>query len=153
MRHIALTCALLASLTALGCSGHHGDDGVHPVLSDRLVSIDVEVYDPNTGFVWENVGVRIVNSEQEWSGLVLVNPVEDWYFADEFGTVLFDSDDLAIADVGFLLDGFDRAVLSPDGLEDEAIVLLEVYAPGLGSVFVDVDLSWDEPRVFVEIPY
>ena len=123
-------------------------------LLDRSKEPLVEVYDPNTGFVWENVGVRIVQAEQEWSGCVCVNPIgEDWYFTDEFGTVLFNSDDLAIADVGFLLDAFGRAVMSPDVLEDEAIVLLEVYAPGFGSVYQEVDLSWDEPRVYVPIPY
>ena len=67
MRHITLTCALLTSLVASSCGGGHGGHGGpnNPVvLSDRLTSIEVEVYDPITGFVWENVGVRIVEAEQ-----------------------------------------------------------------------------------------
>ena len=152
MRHAALVCALLAPLAAAGCGSHH-DDGA-PVFLDHLASLEVEVFDPITGFVWENVGVRIVEVEHEWSGCLCPNPIkDDWFFTDEFGTVFFDSEDLGATDIGFLLDSHGRAVMSPDELEDEAIVLLEVFAPGFGSVFQEVDLSWDEPRVFVSIPF
>ena len=38
----------------------------------RLTSILVEVYDPVTNLAWENVSVRIVEADQEWSGCTCV---------------------------------------------------------------------------------
>ena len=123
MNRLIVLPALL-SLLAAGCHGHRH----HPpaVAADRLVSIEVEVYDPVTNLVWENVAVRIVQADQEWSGCLCVNPVvDDWYFTDRDGLVFFDSLDLAIAEVGFLEDSFGRAVISPHlderTLDEEAL--------------------------------
>ncbi len=153
MKRLHIVSALLVLLTATAChSGGSREDSI-PVYRDRYVSIEVEVYDPQSGYVWEDVAVRIVQSDQEWSGCICVNPIaDDWYYTDEFGTILFTEVDLAQADVGFLEDG-GLAVVSPDYDEDEVTVLLEVTAPGLGTVFQSVDLSWDEPDVFVSIPF
>lgn len=118
----------------------------------RPVSIEVEVYDPFTNGVWEDVSVRIVESWQEWSGCVCVNPYEDWYLTDFQGRVFLDEVDLAWAEVGFLEDAY-GAVLYPRSDEDEAVVTLEIYALGFQPVFVDVPLRWGEPDVFVEVPF
>jgi hypothetical protein len=152
MNRLIVLCALL-SLLATGCHSRH-HDRLPPVASDRLVSIEVEIYDPVTNFVWENVAVRIVQADQEWSGCICSNPrLDDWYYTDRDGLVLFTAADLGLADVGFLVDGFGRAVLSPARDEDQASVLLEVTAPGLGTVFQEVDLTFDVPDVFVSIPF
>lgn len=153
MNRLLNISALSALLAASACGGtSHPHDP--PPLRDRFVAIEVEVYDKNNpDLVWEDVGVRIVQADQEWSGCICVNPVpDDWYYTDEFGVVFLDAVDLAVADVGFLEDG-GEAVISPDLLEDEVTVLLEISAPGLGTVYRSVELSWDEPSVFVSIPF
>ena len=145
---ITLLPVLLAAASCGGSHHHHP-----PVLTERLAAIEVEVYDPLTGYVWEDVGVRVVQADQEWSGCVCVNPVvDDWYYTDAFGTVLFGAVDLAVADVGFQ-ETAGEAVISPDPLEDEVTVLLEISAPGMGSVFQAVDLNWDAPTNFVSVPF
>lgn len=100
----------------------------------RDVALQVEVYDPVTNFVWEGVGVRIVEGAMEWSGCTCPNPnQQDWYFTGFFGTVSYDAGDLAEAQIGFMEDAFGRAVLSPHPDEDEAFVLIELAAPGLNG--------------------
>ena len=37
--------------------------------------------------------------------------------------------------------------------EDEATVLVEISAPGLGEVYERIALSWDDPRVYIQIPF
>lgn len=150
-RLILLPLALLL----LGLSScHRGHRHAPPAASPRHVSIEVEVYDPVTNYVWVDVGVRIVESWQEWSDCECESPFRDnWFYTDDYGVAYFDSVDLADAQVGFAEDTYNRAVLSPDYHEDEASVLIEIYAPGLGSVFEWVDLSWDEPRVYIPVPY
>ena len=102
---------LLRSLFLLGAGGcaYCGDDDDHsqapPAEPDRLVSILVEVYDPVTNFVWENVSVRVVSAEQEWSASNVVSPYVDWYLTDSTGRVWLDENVLAFSEVGFLLDG------------------------------------------------
>ena len=145
------TSLLSAFHIAASCSGHHHDHA--PILTERLAVIEVEVYDPLTSYVWEVVGVRVVQADQEWSSCICVNPVvDDWYYTDSFGTVVFGAVDLALADVGFQ-ETAGEAVISPDPLEDEVTVLLEISAPGMGSVFQAVDLSWDAPTIFVAVPF
>ena len=147
-----LKISVLFVLLATSACGGHGHSHT-PVLQNRSVLIEVEVYDPVTNFVWEDVGVRIVQAEQEWTGAIHVNPVvDDWYYTDPYGLILFSAADLAFADIGFQESG-GLAVISPDYLEDEATVLLEVSAPGFGTVYQSVDLSWDSPTVFVSIPF
>jgi hypothetical protein len=98
--------------------------------------------------------VRIIEVDHEWSGLIWPNPTKnDYYYTDKFGVVYFSPELLAVSDLGFLEDGTGRAVLSPDYLEDEATVLVEISAPGLGRVYERIELSWDEPRVYVQVPF
>ncbi len=113
---------------------------------ERRVGLDIEVYDPATGLVWEDVGVRIVEASHEWSGCICETPlVDDFYYTDNQGLVLFDSVDMAHADVGFQLDANGHAVMAPHEAEDEAVVLVEVWAPGFSPVFYEIDISWDDP--------
>ncbi|HEB51912.1 MAG TPA: hypothetical protein ENI87_01525 [bacterium] len=119
----------------------------------RLVSILVEVYDPNTNLVWDGISVRIVESYQEWSGCTCANPYTEWFLTNQDGRVLLDEYDLADAQVGFQQDYNGAAVLGPGYGEDEATVLLEVDAIGFAPVYVEVPLSWDDPDVFVEVPF
>lgn len=120
----------------------------------RTVSIEVEVYDPHSGFVWQDVGVRVVEAYNEWSECVCENPFfDDYYYTDSTGLVFLSEYDLALAEVGFIEDASQRALLQPGGLEDEAVVTLEISAPTFKTVYVDVPLSWDEPNVFVSVPF
>ncbi|MEQ1632177.1 MAG: hypothetical protein ABL997_07370 [Planctomycetota bacterium] len=149
---VAVPFALLLTLTA--CSGGDDYEPAPVQIPDPVpVSILVEVYDPVTNFVWQNVGVRIVESEQEWSQCLCVNQYEDWYLTDGAGQAMLTEYDLAYADVGFREDGNGRAVLWPGQFEDEATVVLEVWADGFTPVFVEVDLCFCQPDVFVAIPF
>ena len=60
---------------------------------------------------------------------------------------------LGDADVGFVEDAFGAAVLGSGFSEDEALVVLEIDAFGFSPVIVEVPLSWDQPDVFVEVPF
>jgi hypothetical protein len=146
-----LLFALLASLTACG-RGRHS----HPTLRTerpRPVSIEVEVYDPATNLVWENVSVRVVEADQEWSRCTCASPYEDWFLTDASGRVFLDEFVLADAEVGFLEDGDGGAVLEPHSRSDEATVVLEIAGEGFASVIVEVPLRWSRPDVFVEVPF
>ena len=152
MNRLLKTSLLFVLLAVASCGGgshhHHSEP-----LQNRFVAIEVEVYDPLSGYVWEDVGVRIVQADQEWSSCICVNPLlDDWYYTDAFGVVFFAAADLAFADVGFQEEG-GEAVISPSPLEDEVTVLLEISAPGLGTVYQSVDLSWDEPSIFISVPF
>ena len=138
---------------ATGCKDH--DHHHHPPAPvPQVVSIELEVYDPITQRVWEDVGVRVVEAELEWSGLVRPNPDPDaWFPTDRHGLVFFSPHDLADALVGFVEDSYGQAVLEPAFEADEAFVLLEVWAPGHASVFVEVHLSWEEPYAFRSVPF
>lgn len=143
------------ALLLLPACGGADDDLPPPVqtLDPVPVSILVEVYDPVTNFVWENVGVRVVEADQEWADWIYTNPFVDWYLTDTTGQVLLTEYDLAMADVGFRQDANGRALIFPRGFEDQATVLLEVWAEGFASVFVEVDLCWCQPDVFVAVPF
>ena len=147
-----LTTIISALLLLTACSRRHAHVPT-VALESRLVSILVEVYDPVSNLAWENVSVRIVEADQEWSGCTCVSPFEDWFLTDASGRVLFDEYMLADAEVGFLEDGNGAAVLSSAYGEDEAVVVLEVDAVGFAPVIVEVPLRWEEPDVFVEIPF
>ena len=153
MRHVSkLLVAMTVAALASGCHSrrHHH----HHLAVDEPVSIEIEVYDPKTNRVWENVDVRIIEVEHEWSGCLCKNPKQnDFYKTDRDGIVYFSPELLAISDLGFLEDDRGRAVLSPDYLEDEATVYVEISAPGLGAVYERIELDWDQPRVFVSIPF
>ena len=149
-----VVAAVLLPLVASCCDDHHH----HPpppvtVPPPRHVSILVEVYDPVTNFVWENVGVRVVEADQEWSQCTCVSPYFDWYFTDSNGQVLLDEAILAAAEVGFHVDGSGHAVIGSRSFEDQAVVVLEVDALGFTPVIVEVDLSWDVPDVFIAVPF
>ncbi|MFY9342336.1 MAG: hypothetical protein WAT39_07595 [Planctomycetota bacterium] len=143
---------LLASLLAACGHGGHSHAEARPAEA-RLVSILVEVYDPATNLVWENVSVRIVEVDQEWAAGTYVNQYEEWFLTDGSGRVYLDEYTLADAEVGFLEDGLGRAVLGPYRDEDEATVVLEIDALGFMPVFVEVRLSWNQPDVFIEVPF
>jgi hypothetical protein len=120
----------------------------------RAVELEIEVYDPFTGGVWEGVGVRIAQADQEWSGCVCVSPyANDFALTDRTGLVYLSPFGLAAAEVGFVEDAAGQAVLYPGAFEDEADVLLEVWAPGFDPVFVEVSLSWGQPYRFVSVPF
>jgi hypothetical protein len=145
---LVATFAVLAS----ACGGHHHHPRPRPE-EPRPVSILVEVYDPATNLVWENVSVRVVEADQEWSGGTWVSPWLDWYLTDANGQVLLDEYLLADAEVGFRLDGAGRALLHPYRDEDQAVVVLEIDAVGFTPVIVEVPLRWDDPDVFVAVPF
>lgn len=145
---------LLSSFLLLGaCGGHHDHPAPPPVALPRPVSILVEVYDPITNLVWENVSVRVVEADQEWSRCTCSSPYQDWYLTDANGQVLLNEYVLATAAVGFQEDGAGRAMLGPNYDEDQATVVLEIDALGFTPVIVEVPLRWDQPDVFVEVPF
>lgn len=120
----------------------------------RHVWLTVEVYDPVTNYVWEGVSVRIVEGEMEWSGCICRNPdPDDWRLTDDQGIVEYSPADLADAAIGFMEDASGLAILSPHPDEDEAYVQLELAAKGFENLLVDVKLTWDEPDVFVSVPF
>ncbi len=115
------------------------------------VTLEVEVYDPVSNFVWENVAVRIVEAEVSGAGGTFTNIFpDDWYFSDQNGLVFFDSYIFADAQVGFLIDAFGQAVLD---VGETARVVVELDALGFTSVVVEVILSWDQPQLFVSVPF
>lgn len=153
MRHVSkLLIAMTVAALASGCHSrsHHS----RHLAVDEPVSIEIEVYDPKTNRVWENVDVRIIEVEHEWSGCLCKNPKQnDFYATDKEGIVYFSAERLGTSDLGFLEDDHHRAVLSPDYLEDEATVLVEISAPGMGAVYERIELDWDHSRVFISIPF
>ncbi len=149
-----LALASLLSLASCGGGGGSTSEPAPSTIPDPVpVSILVEVYDPATNWVWENVAVRIVEADHEWSNCSCVNQWTDWYWTDSNGQVVLTEYDLAYADVGFREDGFGRAMLWPRWFEDEATVLLEVWADGFVPVYVEVDLCWCQPDVMVSVPF
>lgn len=150
----ARVLSVAVALVAAAC--HRGSDAVVVVTPDapRPVSIEVEVYDPISGYVWQDVGVRVVEAYHEWSGCVCVTPyADDWYYTDPSGLVFLSEYALAAAEVGFTVDLLGRAEIAPAGNANEAVVTLEIWAPGFTSVFVDVDVTWGAPDVFVSVPF
>ena len=119
----------------------------------RPVSIEVEVYDPVTQFVWEGVTVRIVEADQEWSGLTVASPYQISLVTNIQGRVFIDEFMLADASIGFLEDQDGRALLGDDENEDQARVMLEISAVGHTPVTLLVPLSWNIPDVFVAVPF
>lgn len=145
---------LLALVPLLLCACGGGDDNPPKVVpTPRQVSIQVEVYDPKTNFVWEGVGVAVLEGDMEWSRCVCPNPAPKWFYTDKYGTTLLSASLLGAAEVGFQEDEYGRAVLGPYADEDEAFVLLEIGAPGFKSVFVEVPVSFSDPNVFVQVPF
>lgn len=151
---LLLLPALSFALAACGGSSRGGATTVVVTDPPAPVEIEVEVYDPITNFVWEGVGVRIVEAYVEPNRGYLFSPlVDDFFFTDPFGLVYFAPEDLAFANVGFTQDALGRAVLEPFLDADEAWVVLEVWSPGFLPVEVEVYLSWDQPFTFVSIPF
>lgn len=150
MRALSLLGLLLPFTGA--CDSDH-PSSAPPLPAPRAVSILVEVYDPATNLVWQDVGVRVVRATHEWSRCTCASPHVDWFFTDASGQVLLDEQILAAAEVGFVEDGAGNAIVGPRSFEDEAVVLLEVDALGFTPVFVEVDVSWAVPDVFVQVPF
>lgn len=144
---------LSATLFLSACGGGSRRTTVVVVEQPRLTSILVEVYDPVTNLAWENVSVRVAEADQEWSGCTCVSPYFDWFLTDSAGRVLIDEYLLADAEVGFFEDSLGAAVIGPGLHEDEALVVLEIDAVGFAPMFVEVPLTWDQPDVFVEVPF
>lgn len=151
-RLTALLTVVALAAALLGCGNRRT-----VVITQRPPEVDeleVEVYDPTTNFVWEGVGVRILEVAHEWSGCVCPNDDPDpWLFTDQSGRVLFDSVALADLQLGFQEDEFGRAVLYPDRDADEAFILIEIDALGFDPVQVDVPVTWRVPAVLVEVPF
>jgi len=152
MRSPRVLLILSLALAVASCRGGHSRASLRNE-SPRLVSILVEVYDPTTNLVWENVSVRVVEADQEWSQCTCASPFVDWYQTDATGRVLLDEYVLADAEVGFLEDAAGRAILGARRDEDQATVVLQIDALGFVPRIVEVPLSWDEPDVFVEVPF
>ena len=147
-----LPILLVASfLSACGGGGRRRSAVI--VQQPRFVSVQVEVYDPFTNLAWQYVSARIVEADQEWSGCTCVSPYTDWFLTDASGRVFLDEYLLADAEVGFLEDASGGAILEPLIDEDEATVVLEIAAAGFASVIVEVPVSWNDPDVFVEVPF
>ncbi len=141
----------LALFAMIGCSDHHSKETVVVQAVPRPVALEVEVYDPATNFVWENVAVRIVQADVTGAGGAFDNIIpDDWYFTDQSGLVFFDSAVFANAQVGFLIDNTGQAVLD---FGEEARVVIEVDALGFTAVVVEVTLTWDQPQLFVSVPF
>jgi hypothetical protein len=151
MFHRALIAVLLL-LPLSACSDCCTETVYEP--PPRAVELEIEVYDPFTGGVWEGVGVRVVQADQEWSGCVCVSPYADEFaLTDRTGLAYFSPFALAAAQVGFVEDAAGQAILYPGAFENEADVLLEVWAPGFDPVFVEVPLSYGQPYRFVSVPF
>ncbi|HZN41177.1 MAG TPA: hypothetical protein VFD82_20395 [Planctomycetota bacterium] len=144
---------LVPLLLLSACWDDDWDDCDHCDDQPRLVSIEIEVYDPVTQFVWEGVTVRIVEADQEWSGLTHVSPYQISLITDSTGRVFFDEFALADASIGFVEDADGRAVLGDDAFEDEARVMFEISAEGHTPVTLFVPLSWHVSDVFVAVPF
>ena len=150
---MALT-VLLASTALMSCNRSRTSGVDVDLTVDRTVFLEVEVFDPNTNLVWENVGVRLVDSFQDWNNSTTVSPfVDDFEFTDRDGVVLFTPEIIASYQVGFREDDFDRAILGSRSYEDTASVTLEVFAPGFAPVIATVRLTFDEPDVFISVPF
>lgn len=153
---MVLRLASLATSALLLLAACHGHGHTKVVVSPapRHVWLTVEVYDPVTNYVWEGVSVRIVEGEMEWSGCICRNPdPDDWRLTDDRGIVEYSPADLADAGIGFMEDASGLAILTPHPDEDEAYVQLELAAKGFENLLVDVKLTWDEPDVFVSVPF
>jgi hypothetical protein len=144
---------LVPLLLLSACWDDDDDDCDHCENLARPVSIEIEVYDPITQFVWEGVTVRIVEADQEWSGLTHVSPYQISLLTDSTGRVFIDEFMLASATIGFVEDPNGRAVLGDAEFEDEARVKFEISAEGFTPVTLLVPLSWDVPDVFVAVPF
>ncbi len=151
MRRLLASAAL--TLLALPACTENNTVVVAPPPSPVPAEVEIEVYDPVTNGVWENVGVRVVSAWNEWSDCVCESPDVQYQLTDSYGLVYFSPFYLAAAEVGFAEDVDGRAVLGPDYDADEAVVRVEISAPGFTSVLVDVPVSWDEPYGFVSVPF
>lgn len=150
-----LSASCVLALAACDCYDDCHDDNVVvvPPADPRVVSILVEVFDPTTNLVWENVGVRVAEADQEWCGCTFQSQVPQSFLTDGTGRVLLDEFALADVQVGFQQDEVGRALLAPRVDADQAVVVLEVFAPGFATVVVSVPLRWDDPDVFVSVPF
>ena len=151
-RPLALAVLSLLSFALSACCDSC-DDEYYPAPPEA-VSIEVEVYDPVTGGVWEGVGVRLASAWQEWSGCVCDSPFTDSFeLTDMAGRVHFSAYDVHSYAIGFPVDSYGRAVLGSHPAGDDATVPLEVWAPGFNSVFVRVDVSWSWPDALISVPF
>ncbi len=151
--HSAMSCSVLC-LVLSACTARQKEVVVVTPPQPRLVSIEVEAYDPVTNLVWENVGIRIVDGTLEWSGLTIENVDPNaWEYTDSYGTVYFDEFDISDSQIGFVEDSSGRAVLEPDFGADEAVVQIELSAPGFQTVRMDVNIDWEQPDVFISVPF
>lgn len=153
MNRLAIAVSSCLAVLLSACGGGGGRRATVQVPPPRPVSILVEVYDPVTNFVWQDVSVRVVESYQEWAAVTFPSPYADIYLTDAVGRVFLDEYELAYVEVGFVKDANDRALLSSDLSQDEAVVTLEISGDGFVPVYVDVPLSWNQPDVFVEVPF
>lgn len=147
-----LALPFLALLGALsGCGGHRHPASVR--LSPRPVTLQVEVYDPATNFVWQGLGISVIEADHEWSGCKCSAAQDIVVYTDDVGTAFFSSTLLADVEVGFREDLYSRAVLGPGSDEDEVVITIEVGDPSLGYVYFDVPIDFSKPEVFVSVPF
>lgn len=154
MRRILSSSVLVSLLALTSCHGHRHGRSIVVTSDPRLASVEVEVYDPASGYVWEDVSVRIVEASHEWSGVTITNPdPQAWFLTDEYGVVYFDPTQLALARIGFVEDTAGRALIEPEYDRDEATVVVELSAPGFPIVLADVYIDWTYPDAFVSLAY
>ena len=83
----ALKYLCLVLFAMVGCTERKTTVLVQPAELEP-VALEVEVYDPVTNFVWENVAVRIVEAEVSGAGGSFTNIFpDDWFFSDQNGLV------------------------------------------------------------------
>ncbi|MGA1608012.1 MAG: hypothetical protein ACO4CT_13595, partial [Planctomycetota bacterium] len=112
------------------------------------MELEIEVYDPFTGGVWEGVGVRVVQADQEWSGCVCVSPyANDFALTDRTGLAYFSPFALAAAEVGFVEDAAGRAVLYSGAFEND-----QITEPGLEILRDEIALFRNAVRRLVFAP-
>ncbi|HEX5053653.1 MAG TPA: hypothetical protein VFZ65_17875 [Planctomycetota bacterium] len=154
MRRLPAPWLVSLLLLAACLDDSHHDGGCEHSEDDqpKTVSIQVVVYDPVTTFARQDVSVRVLQAEQEWSGCTCVSPHSIPVLTDRNGSAPFDAQLLAAAGIGFVEDDEGRAVLGPGPDADQATVLFEVSAPAFMPVNVLVPLSWCIPDVIIEVP-
>lgn len=145
--------ASFALLLVAACGHTDCDPPPPPPPEPRPVSVLVEVVDDVTGLPLPAVRVRVLEAYQEWAGSYYTSPYQDVFLTDVDGLVFLDEYILSWQDVGFREDGIGRSLLYPGGYEDEADLLIELDADGFPPVLYWVTVRWDQPDVYVQLPF
>lgn len=140
----AVLCSALC-FTAPACDRYYFDS--------RPVSLRVTVVDAN-GAPRSGITVRIVEAWNEWSDDIRAGQ-EPWskLSTDDRGRAFFDSEALALADLGFRESPRDRAVLGFSYRRNQAEFTIEVGTAALGFVEHVIPVRYRDSHLDVEIEY